>query len=352
MEKKDKENKINFRTLAYSGVIVLFVFVVALLCGSYYFYDKKDGLEKMLFGKISYPAVVMDKTNFIYISEIKQNTDALKRFYENQDFSEAGIRIDFSTEDGKKRLRIKEKDIVNKIIENKAIELLANKRNINITEKQAEENILDKLKEFGNDKSEAEKELSRLYGWNLDDFKKEIVLPDMYREKLSESVDEEINKNNEAKKNIEKAVEELNNGKDFSDVARAYSQGLTAKDGGELGWITKEQLAPEIAKIAFGNYDNKKNEIIESSLGYHIIRIEDIKKEDSVDMVRIRQIFTRKKVFSEWLMEQMRGIDVVVFMRDYQWNKDELLVEFKKEEMRREELEIREKSQGDASMIF
>lgn len=352
MENKDKKNKISLKVIVYSGVIILIAIMVSLLFGAYYFYDEKEGVRGRILGKFSYPAIVIDKTNFISLSEINRNTDSLKRFYENQDFSKAGIRIDFSTEDGKKRLKIKEKDVINKIVENKAIEILANKKNINITQKQAEENILDKLKEYGNNKNEVESELQRLYGWDLDDFKTEIVLPDMYREKLEELVDAEINKNSEAKNDMEKAKKELDEKKDFSEVARVYSQGSTAKDGGELGWITKQQLVPEVAKVAFDNYDNSKNEIIESSLGYHIIRVEEMKKEDGVDMLRMKQIFTRKKTFAEWLAEQMKELDVVVFMRDYQWNSEDLMVEFKNDKMRKDELEIRERSEGDASMIF
>ncbi|MBS0644609.1 MAG: peptidylprolyl isomerase [Acetobacteraceae bacterium] len=47
-------------------------------------------------------------------------------------------------------------------------------------------------------------------------------------------------------------IAELQGGADFATVARKASQDVTAINGGDLGWVTRAELAPEVAGVAFG----------------------------------------------------------------------------------------------------
>ena len=69
-------------------------------------------------------------------------------------------------------------------------------------------------------------------------------------------------------------------------------------------------------------------------MGFHILLVEEIKKEDNRQLFRLRQIFTRKITFADFLAEKMRGMAVIILSPDYEWNVEEARVEFKKQELR------------------
>ena len=80
-------------------------------------------------------------------------------------------------------------------------------------------------------------------------------------------------------------------------------------------------------------------------------KLEEKKNVDGVDMVHLRQIFVKTQTFADWLKEQMKGYSVVVFLSEYQWNKDQAVVEFKDPGMRQFEANIAANSEGDPSIF-
>jgi peptidyl-prolyl cis-trans isomerase SurA len=65
------------------------------------------------------------------------------------------------------------------------------------------------------------------------------------------------------------------NGDDFSDVARRYSQGSTAKDGGDLGTFKKGDLSPQIEAIVFQMSKGQISDVIQTRTGFEILKVED-----------------------------------------------------------------------------
>src|SRR5205085_2908341 len=55
----------------------------------------------------------------------------------------------------------------------------------------------------------------------------------------------------EAQAFAESLLKQLNEGKPFEDVAKNYSEGAEAKEGGDMGWIEKGQLMGEIDEKIF-----------------------------------------------------------------------------------------------------
>lgn len=352
IKKEDIIKKIKLPATLYSAVIVAVagIFLAAALI---YVFEANNRLTKFSEKFIPYPAAVINYKNFVTLNTLNSNLLSVKQFYENQDFSEVGLRVDFTTDDGKKRLKLREKELLNKMIEDKAIEILAKRNGITITAQSIDQNVERKLEEFGT-KDDVENRLSKLYGWTLDDFKQKAVKPGMYQEELEKIILEQ-NKDKfsgAAREKIEKAARELNGKKDFSEVAKAYSDGSTAQDGGELGWFKKDQLVPEISSVAFSFDKGRRSDMIESELGFHIVEVEDKKTEGKEELVKIRQIFARKETFADWLDEQIKQMKIFIPLKEYNWNREKGMVEFSDEKMKEFEKSIMENFQGDASVIF
>jgi peptidyl-prolyl cis-trans isomerase D len=79
----------------------------------------------------------------------------------------------------------------------------------------------------------------------------------------------------DARAKAEGVLKEVKAGGDFAKLAEKYSEDTTAKNGGELGWIGRGRTVPEFEKAAFSMDKGQTSDLVKSSFGFHIIRVED-----------------------------------------------------------------------------
>ncbi len=341
--------KVMMSTLIYAALTVVALVFAASLVIVYVF--PQSSLSASFRRALPYPAVIVDYRNWITYGLLAENMTSVKRFYETQDFSKIGLRVDFSTDEGKKRFKVREKEVLNKMIEDGAIKVLAQKRGISVSRDEAAQAVARKLQESGSTE-DVKKDLERLYGWTLDDFQEKVVLPSLYQEKLQASFVREVDTVSAGKNKIGLAQEALRNKQSFSDVAKQYSDGNTAQSGGSLGWFALEDLASELREAVAKQKVGVPGDVVESSLGFHIILVEAVKKEDQKQLYQLSQIFTRKIMFADWLSEQMSELSIVVLSPEYIFNSRTARAEFKDQKMRDFEKSLFEKASGDPAFFF
>jgi peptidyl-prolyl cis-trans isomerase SurA len=86
---------------------------------------------------------------------------------------------------------------------------------------------------------------------------------------------------------------QVSEGRDFATLAVLYSedQGSAAR-GGELGFMSRAELVPEFAQVAFNMQEpGRVSKIVESEFGFHIIQL----IERQGDRVNVRHILMRPK---------------------------------------------------------
>ena len=91
------------------------------------------------------------------------------------------------------------------------------------------------------------------------------------------------------KQKISAALKRIQQGEDFSKVAKAVSEDPgSATQGGDLGWVNKGMMVPAFEDALFALKKGQTSAIVESEFGYHIIQLEDIKanKADSFEQKR------------------------------------------------------------------
>jgi peptidyl-prolyl cis-trans isomerase SurA len=77
---------------------------------------------------------------------------------------------------------------------------------------------------------------------------------------------------------VQKKTEDLRNrvikGDDFNEIAKRYSEGSTAKDGGELGTFQRGQLSPQLEDVVFKMEKGKITDVIQTKTGFEVLKVE------------------------------------------------------------------------------
>jgi len=89
---------------------------------------------------------------------------------------------------------------------------------------------------------------------------------------------------------IKSIQDKIDNGDDFSELAKKYSESPDGAEGGDLGFISKGSLGEiDFEEKAFSLGVGQVSDIIETKIGFHLIKA--IEKKDQ--KIHIRQIFVK-----------------------------------------------------------
>jgi len=97
-------------------------------------------------------------------------------------------------------------------------------------------------------------------------------------------------------------------GESFDLLIVKYSQGPAAAQGGDVGFVGRGTIIPEVEKVAFSIPVGQISEVIESSIGFHIIQVVDKKGAGLKPIAAVREEIKTKieeekldKKFEEWI---------------------------------------------------
>lgn len=73
-----------------------------------------------------------------------------------------------------------------------------------------------------------------------------------------------------------KILEEINNGLDFAEGARKYSNCPSKNSGGALGEFSQGKMVPEFEKAVFSMKPGEISNPVKTQFGYHLIKVDNI----------------------------------------------------------------------------
>jgi peptidyl-prolyl cis-trans isomerase SurA len=78
-----------------------------------------------------------------------------------------------------------------------------------------------------------------------------------------------------ARQVAQKALARVRSGEDFGVVARQMSEGPSAAEGGELGWLHRGSLQAELEKVALSQAPGQISDLVRTRAGFFIIQTEE-----------------------------------------------------------------------------
>ncbi len=97
----------------------------------------------------------------------------------------------------------------------------------------------------------------------------------------------------------------LQAGEDFNTLAQTFSQDEQSRtQGGDLGWFPQgvHQVPPQVEAAAFSLNPGQLSEVIESVLGYHIIKVEGRDSNRPLSEYHLQRI--QAAIFNDWLAQE------------------------------------------------
>lgn len=98
----------------------------------------------------------------------------------------------------------------------------------------------------------------------------------------------------------------LIDGADFAELARTHSEGPAASDGGLMGYQKKGDLNPELEAVVFSLKEGETSDVIQTSLGCFIFKIEEKRSARSLNISEARRQI-EDAIYSERAREKMKG---------------------------------------------
>lgn len=108
-------------------------------------------------------------------------------------------------------------------------------------------------------------------------------------------------------------LEQLKAGGDFSEIAKEKSTGSSAAQGGDLGYLTKGTVIPEVEEKIFALEIEELSEVVKTDFGFNIFKITEKKPEIVKALEEVKEeiiqtlLPTKQKEAFDNLLEELKG---------------------------------------------
>ncbi len=278
------------------GVIVLLILIFGVLIYKY----KSDNRVVQVFSKVvPYPAEIVNGSWVTYSTYLFE-VNSIKNYYQSQTGESGGEAIDFKSDEGKKRLKQLQEQVLTQMQEEAIIKQIAKEQKVTVTKKEVKEQV-DQITKSAGGEEKVNEVLKKFYGWNRADLEQKIKFQ-LLKQKTAEKLQNDESINAQAKAKAEDVLKQVQAGGDFAELAKKNSQDSSAANGGDLGFFGKGQMVPEFEKAAFELQPGQTSGIVKTKYGYHIIKVTN--KKD--DQVQASHILIKGVDFDQYVKDQLK----------------------------------------------
>lgn len=165
------------------------------------------------------------------------------------------------------------------------------------------------------------KTIHDLYDWNADQYQKYVLRTAVGREKFAEYLSFTKPYNQAAEKQAKEVLALVQAGdQSFQDIAKKYSEDAYGATGGDLGFISRGEMADEIDQAAFGLEDNQVSDVVHTKFGYHILKVTERKEVNGELQLHLFQITIAGPSADTYISEYLKQHPPHIFVPGFHWD--------------------------------
>jgi len=257
---------------------------------------------------VPYP-VEMVNGHFVAYKDYLFEVDANERAYQNNAKLNSEPAVNFDSASGKK-LAIQIKQHVLSQLETEAlIAQLAAQKQVTVTNAQVT-NVVNQLASRNGGQQTLLKVLKQTYGWNLNDLRG-VIYKELLQQNLETKITSDPSVQAAAKAKANDVLNQINSGGDFTTLAKKYSQASDAASGGDLGYVTKDQLPTQEQSVAESMQVGAVSSVIQTQYGYEVIKLVDKRSDGSM---HIQHILIETIDFNQYFQNQLNKAKVTKYI--------------------------------------
>jgi parvulin-like peptidyl-prolyl isomerase len=114
-------------------------------------------------------------------------------------------------------------------------------------------------------------------------------------------------------------LKRLNENEDFATLAETYSLSPEAEEGGDLGFLRPGQMPPELEDVVFSLEVGKVSDVISSPYGFHILRVEERQEPRELALWELESRIRRRLLldtidgaYQRWLKEKREEAQIEI----------------------------------------
>ncbi len=293
---------------AVLGVVALVLIAGGVLVYGVYKLGWRNSATDILTHSLPLPAAMVNG-NAITYAAYQDDVATVKRYFAKQ--QEQGGAAAQAPTDADLR-----KGVIDRLVQMEILKEEAARRNITVTQKEIDDEFASFQKSGGGTDPSAK--ILEMYGWTLAQFKEKVMLPYLLQQKLSDALSADPSLNATAEAKAKDILSKLKAGGDFAQLAKDNSADPgSASQGGELGWFAAGVMVPEFEKAAFALKVGETSDVVKTQYGFHIIRLEDVKKDKAgkITEVKASHILIAGPSLQEYLDQKMKEAKVTKYVK-------------------------------------
>ena len=305
---KPAEPKNHKRLIAMvaSGVVVLIIALVLVFGVLVYHYKSDSRVTKAVASVVPYPVMKVNG-GFVSYHEYLFEVASIKQYYQNQPGTTT--KIDFSTSDGKAKLKGLEQQVMTQLKSDEVSRQLIAKNKIKVTDKQVNDQLAQITQSAGGDQK-VRQVLSQYYGWTYDDLKRKVKFQ-LEKQALETKITSDPKADAAAKAKAEQILAQIKAGADFAAMAKQYSQDTTAANGGDLGFFGRGHMVKPFEDAAFALQPGQVSGVVKTQYGYHIIKVIAV----NGDQVHAAHILIKTVDFDQYMQNAVNSAKTSQYLK-------------------------------------
>ncbi len=314
-EAKKQPTRLPAKRLVLFVLLVLASLVVGTLivfAMGIYDFQWRGSVTRAAIGVVPYPAAIVN-VSIVPYSTFLDDVDTLNFFYAAQQTLNPGVQAPSEQE-----LR---QIVLTRMIKDILMRKKAQAYGVSISQADVDKEFQSIVSQAGS-VEEVRQTLTTLYNWDEKTFKDKVLLPFLLSRALEEKLAYDPQLNKDAKQKAEEVLAKLQaGGVTFEDLARQYSEDVTASSDGDLGFVQKGDLVPEFEDAMLKLKEGETSGIVQTRYGFHIIKLVKIvpATDTKPEQYSVKHILLKAKSLDTWLQEELARTRVLVAVQGYYW---------------------------------